>query len=58
VNAQQRIDDALQVALDVLFAAQDAGEITVGDAAQIVDIVGAALRTVRAWAPEWETSNG
>jgi len=56
VNAAQRIDNALQVALNVTAAAADAGEITVGDAAQVVDLVTAALNTVQRWAPEWETS--
>jgi len=46
VNAAQRIDNALQVALNVTAAAADAGEITVGDAAQVVDLVTAAREAV------------
>jgi len=56
VTAAQRIDAALAVALETVIAAADAGEITVGDAAQVVDLVTAALNTVQRWAPEWDTS--
>ena len=52
----ERIDGALEVAVNAGVDAQNAGAITVGDAAQVIDIVGAALRTVRQWAPEWDTS--
>ena len=56
MTAAQRIEAALTVALNVIFDAQAAGEITPHDAAQVVDIVGAAIRTVQTWAPEWDTS--
>jgi hypothetical protein len=58
MTAAQRIDAALAVALETVIAAANAGEITPHDAAQVVDIVSAAIRTVQTWAPEWETSNG
>lgn len=51
-----RIDAALAVALEAVVHAQNAGEITVGDAAQVIDIITAAMNTVRRWAPEWDTS--
>lgn len=56
MTAAERIDAALSVALECVIAAQNAGEVTVGDAAQVCDIIGAALNTVRRWSPEWETS--
>jgi len=57
VTAAQRIDAALAVALETVIAAADAGEITPHDAAVVVDIVGAAIRTVQTWAPEWDTAS-
>lgn len=55
MTATERIDAALSVALEAVVHAQNAGEVTVGDAAQVIDIVTAAINTVQRWAPEWET---
>jgi len=52
----ERIDGALEVALNAVVDAQNAGAITVGDAAQVIDIVTSALNTVRRWAPEWDVA--
>lgn len=56
MTAAERIDAALSVALEAVVHAQNVGEVTVGDAAQVIDIITAAINTVRRWAPEWETS--
>lgn len=56
MTAAERIEAALSVALEAIIHAQNAGEVTVGDAAQVIDIVTAAINTVQRWAPEWETT--
>ena len=56
MNAAERIDAALSVALETVIACEAAAEITPHDAAQVIDIVGAALRVVRSWSPEWDTT--
>jgi len=56
MNAQQRVDNALTVALEAVVSAGINGEITPQQVAQVVDLVTAALNTVQRWAPEWETS--
>lgn len=56
MTAAQRIDSALQVALNVTVDALTSAEITPHQAQQVLDLVGAAVNTVQQWAPEWETA--